>query len=411
MAKNRSFHLLAVVTVALLGSALITQPTLAQSQSDPIFPLIGSPNDYLKGTEEIGGKGYHCDGTVTICGWDYWRPDKGPAVVLASINGTVTHCGDLDDVGNPVVVIENEAWQVGYLHMERIDLTCGTKVVSGQIIGLTGNIGRLSSWNHLHFWVKKLATGQFDENQSWPNVNAQPEARHQAQVLGLSTQDLGKIPQPVLIGIGIAVVFALGLANQRTRGVAALSLLIMLVTSFGWLVLHTKIEAVAANITMPSAVSDADSSLATRGGANTNGWEIIQQAVKDAGGDNNRAELLYWAWQSETAVVDCLPWEEKFGVDGLPNPCVSSVYAKGPFQFMDGTWARYEANGWDKWALYGATRGAYEEFTRLNLWDKPNSQSFAIRFSGQDGGQVWNQDSDGYNQALTIFNNWLRSNP
>lgn len=405
MAKNRSFHLLAVVIVALLGSALITQTSFAQTQDPPIFPLAGSPTDYVKGTSENGGKGYHCDGTTTVCGWDYWLPDKGPAVVLASISGTVTHCGDLDGRGNPVVIIQNESWQVGYLHLERIDVACGTKVVSGQTIGLTGNIGRLSNWNHLHFWAKNMVTGQFDENQNWP-VSDQPRSQ-----LKIVTQDLGQIPLPILIGIGIAVVFALGLANQRTRGVAALSLLIMLVTSFGWFVLHTKFEAVAANITMPSAVSDADSSLATRGDANAKGWEVIQQAVKEAGGDNNRAELLYWTWQSETAIVNCLPWKEKFAIDGLPNPCVSSVYAKGPFQFMDGTWAKYDANGWDKWTLYGATRGAYEEFTRLNLWDKPNSQSFAIRFSGQDGGQVWNQDSDGYNQALTIFNHWLRSNP
>lgn len=237
-----------VVIVALLLSAVLSTiipaiPASAQI-ANPIFPLEGTPGDYIKGTSENGGKGFHGDVKNITWGWDYWRPDKGPAVVLAAIDGTVVRCGNLDDVGNPVITIENSEWEVGYLHMERVDVACGSPVIAGTPIGLTGNIGR-SDWNHLHFWAKSLVTSQFDESQNWPETSPQPPVTPAAQpqtAQRIATQDLSRIPVPTWIAFGLAAAFILGLANQKTRGPFALGILVVLVAGLGYMVINHRDE-------------------------------------------------------------------------------------------------------------------------------------------------------------------------
>jgi len=322
MAIYRKFALLAVVIVALLGNALITQKSLAQSSS-PIFPLSGNPSDYIKGTKENGWKGYHCDGGSIICGWDYWRPDKTAATVLASIDGIVLRCGELDDFGNPVVVIQNSDWQVGYLHMERVDITCNQNVSAGQVIGLTGNIG-YSDWNHLHFWAKNLVTGQFDESQNWPETGSQVVQVSQQTQTGfqLETQDLSHIPLPIIVGGILALVFALGLLNRNTRGVAALSLLVILVAGFAWLVFHTNLEKAMADFNLPK-VSVAQSAPSTSGSISP----VFTPEVQHWGNDIVRWSAQYQLDPNLAATVMQI---ESCGYAGA----TSTSNAQGLFQVM-----------------------------------------------------------------------------
>ena len=157
--KHFKMLYLAAFLVVMLTVATVS-PVLADGIS---FPLEGNSVDYVRGIEANGGKGYHCGVDQTICGWDYWRPDKGPANVLAAIDGEIVCCGDGVDI---VVTIQNDETEVGYLHMERVDVSCGDNVSKGQVIGVTGNKGH-SDWNHLHFWTQDLATGQYDSVQNW----------------------------------------------------------------------------------------------------------------------------------------------------------------------------------------------------------------------------------------------------
>lgn len=105
-----------------------------------------------------------------VPGWDYSWPghptsQQFPIPVYATLSGTASTF--VDGVGNPVIVIQNDLWEVGYLHMDRLDLDNGQKVVWGQEIGIMGNIGK-SDFTHLHYWIRNLQTGEFVRDQtSW----------------------------------------------------------------------------------------------------------------------------------------------------------------------------------------------------------------------------------------------------
>ncbi len=131
----------------------------------------------------------------------------------------------------------------------------------------------------------------------------------------------------------------------------------------------------------------------------------IRQAVKLEGLKGAEAEsmakLLTAKWWTETATADCQPFR-----DICPGQCCSYAGAKGPFQFMDGTWPTYSEPGWDKWDLIDSARAACRMAIALKLDQQKDAESFALRFSGLDGGLCWNYGQDGYQQGLRVWKMW-----
>lgn len=126
-------------------------------------------------------------------------------------------------------------------------------------------------------------------------------------------------------------------------------------------------------------------------------WMVIDAACKAENCKDPR--LIYAIWETETHISDCSSWRDKPG----PNPCVSTAKAKGPFQFMDGTWPTYSEASWDRWDLYDSARATARMTTKLGLFDQVNRDAFAEKFSGNP---CWNCGVEGYAQGLKIWDLW-----
>jgi hypothetical protein len=128
-------------------------------------------------------------------------------------------------------------------------------------------------------------------------------------------------------------------------------------------------------------------------------WDPIYQAVTEEGGTSVEALKLYYFQRSECARADF-------------KTCISSAGAKGPFQFMPGTWTTYAEPGWSIWDLHDSARAAYRMTKKLKILDQTTMVGFRSRFCGLDGGLVWNGGSlgsaeyDGCDQAESIWKNY-----
>jgi murein DD-endopeptidase MepM/ murein hydrolase activator NlpD len=78
--------------------------------------------------------------------------DTGDEIYAMTV-GVVSHAGPAPQgyggYGN-TVIIDHDGYQTLYAHLSRVDVTAGTKVVGGQIIGLMGTTGNVTG-SHLHF--------------------------------------------------------------------------------------------------------------------------------------------------------------------------------------------------------------------------------------------------------------------
>jgi len=74
--------------------------------------------------------------------------------VFASDSGTVVYAGWNDSgYGNLVAIDHNNGYKTIYAHLSTIYVSCGSSVVSGQGIGLSGNTGK-STGGHLHYEIR-----------------------------------------------------------------------------------------------------------------------------------------------------------------------------------------------------------------------------------------------------------------
>ena len=108
---------------------------------------------------------------------------------------------------------------------------------------------------------------------------------------------------------------------------------------------------------------------------------------------------LVWAlWRTETGKLDC------HGVTGIgPGTCTSSAGAKGPLQFMPGTWPEYSEPGWDFLSLKDSSRAACRMNKVLRLAEQTSESAFVRRFTGADGGLAWNRSVP---QARQVWALW-----
>jgi murein DD-endopeptidase MepM/ murein hydrolase activator NlpD len=113
----------------------------------------------------VGSPGAYIDGHS---GYDWLMPNGTP--LLAAADGVVEWAGEEQPFKCPTlggrivsglsVVITHTApdgsrFQSIYAHLDRIDVSQGQRVYSGQVIGLSGNTG-CSTHPHLHFGVHRL---------------------------------------------------------------------------------------------------------------------------------------------------------------------------------------------------------------------------------------------------------------
>ena len=75
-------------------------------------------------------------------------------MVRASGGATVNQVGDDPEYGFFVLLDHAGDYQSMYGHLSRILVTAGETVVSGEVIGLSGNTGR-STAPHLHFEIRQ----------------------------------------------------------------------------------------------------------------------------------------------------------------------------------------------------------------------------------------------------------------
>lgn len=122
------------------------------------------------------------------------------------------------------------------------------------------------------------------------------------------------------------------------------------------------------------------------------------------------AEFIYPLWQTESGQLDCTAL---LGQPG-PNGCISSVGAKGPLQFMDGSWPEVAEPTWYIGNLHDSTRAACRMWAKMNLWSTiSDRETFALRFSALDvtpyrrpqtwADRCWNCGYDGKNQAYIVW--------
>lgn len=121
-----------------------------------VMPLDGN---ILVQTCEYGDRQFHANGHNGV---DFRAP-RGTSVRATEDDGVVVSARwDAKGGGNCVYVRYNRSdgsnYEVGYLHLDKIDVMLGDTVSAGQILGSTGNSGN-STAPHLDFRVKK--NGQY----------------------------------------------------------------------------------------------------------------------------------------------------------------------------------------------------------------------------------------------------------
>ncbi len=140
-----------------------------------------------------------------------------------------------------------------------------------------------------------------------------------------------------------------------------------------------------------------------------NAVTIIRLAVEQEPGCD--PDLVYAIWATETNVVDCTPYRDA----ACPNPCCSSAGAKGPLQFMDGTWPTYADSGWDRLELYDSSRATCRmvgnrHLMGLKLQQEASRQEFQLNFTGLDGSLCWNcanrKGDAAWEQAGIVWDRW-----
>ena len=131
----------------------------SQGWSNPLSSM--SVSQSFHNSNSGYGLGYHT-------GIDLTASQGTPVKAVA--NATVVHAGYGGGgaaYGNHVIIKLPDGKFALYAHLSSNNVTVGQTVTAGQMIGLVGSTGN-SSGPHLHFEIRKDATGYFDGNFSDP---------------------------------------------------------------------------------------------------------------------------------------------------------------------------------------------------------------------------------------------------
>ena len=152
----------------MMGGSIVRDPVVSASGL-PIAPpirarLASTQPDSTTGPSvprrwPLDETGYITRGQVKAGGRDEAHPGIDIAVsvgslVRASGGATVAQAGQDPEYGFFVLLDHADEYQTMYGHLSRILVTQGATVVSGEVIGLSGNTGR-STAPHLHFEIRK----------------------------------------------------------------------------------------------------------------------------------------------------------------------------------------------------------------------------------------------------------------
>jgi murein DD-endopeptidase MepM/ murein hydrolase activator NlpD len=132
------------------GNSALAQPLSLESiigrvrQTEAGLPVCCSPTAPV---DAPISEDFHCGHT----GIDYAAPIDSPVVTV--MDGMVTFCGwNPKGYGN-LVIVENGRLQSWYGHLSSMQVTTGSVVKSGDLIGKTGKSG-YGTGPHLHFEVR-----------------------------------------------------------------------------------------------------------------------------------------------------------------------------------------------------------------------------------------------------------------
>ena len=117
-----------------------------QWSGDFVTPVQAKPTDSF-GMTHI----FNEELSSTHRGTDFPVSEGSPVVV--SNSGTVVLAGDLFYEGNCVIVDHGQRLFTIYMHMSKIDVSVGDKLIKGDRLGLSGQTGRATG-PHLHFGVR-----------------------------------------------------------------------------------------------------------------------------------------------------------------------------------------------------------------------------------------------------------------
>jgi murein DD-endopeptidase MepM/ murein hydrolase activator NlpD len=104
-------------------------------------------DDHVKRHSKMPGLDYACN-----------TGDK----VFATAKGTIVSCSNNPDqvLGKNIAIRHPDGKHSYYLHLSKLNVRNGQRVIGGEVIGLSGNTGTTSTGPHLHFAIKN-ARGVF----------------------------------------------------------------------------------------------------------------------------------------------------------------------------------------------------------------------------------------------------------
>ncbi len=149
------------------------------SRSDPAKAKIFGPGYCGTILDGYIGSGTYVWPTVEhwLSGYDYtpdtnhWGIDIAGSMgnaIYAADSGVVVYAGWNDwGYGNVIMVDHGNGWQTLYGHLSQLNVSCGTSVSQGAIIGLMGSTGN-SSGPHLHFELRDAGGNRVNPHNFLP---------------------------------------------------------------------------------------------------------------------------------------------------------------------------------------------------------------------------------------------------
>lgn len=179
----------------------------------PAGPGVNSNGFQLTWRGEHAIPGIHHGGYDSHTGYDWKMPEGTP--LLAMADGTVIFAGETppsycaleDNISSTIAVAirhpasNGETYTSHYMHMNRVDVAVGDRVMTGQQVGLsgvTGCVGRTKT-PHLHMNVYRLAqtnngTATLIDPYGWQGAGVDPWSQHPDGAASLWLWQPGEAP-------------------------------------------------------------------------------------------------------------------------------------------------------------------------------------------------------------------------